>query len=665
MLFCPRCHRAVPVPPHLAGPNAACPTCGTRLVAPPQAFDPYYTWLGIPPSEQPPNHYRLLGLQLFEANLQVIEHATDRQMKHLQAFKLGPNVGESQRLLNEVSAARVVLLDPAAKASYDQELHRSLARSAAPAYPPEARYAPAQETMAPPPTVSAMPAAFRAPGRRRPKSRFALIALILGGVLGSVMGVFAVFYLTGQDLLGLSGKLRGPTPAETVEDEHDRSVAMAPEPVVEEADAPAVVETPNAEEPVRPGSASQRPAAPAAKSTANPEEKPPVTGESKSPPAAPAEVSQPTLADLIHPSRPSRPPDKIPGVALPAVDSTARIQLVRLASEPSEPPIVELLDDLAELPANQRIELAEDPQGRGWAVNFKSETPSSTSATIAVIRREATELEFSWVLPLTEPQARRKLKNCLLMVQQGAKTTYLQLRESLVVASPTFDLNKEGQTIEIPVADLPGSGQLQVRFDDLDRLPRGGKLKSGGDVAGLAKPVEINFEDMPGVVLELRFLRPASGKLTLRIEPQFREADSPLFRATSNQFELTFARLEKYRTSLETMLTKTRASLPALQTEVERLNRNLATLTSTRPTTPQQQVQLQNARLQAKALVDAGAQRVTVLQSQITDTQVRLSALPEIKSFMDSLHRKAALKFKIFATAGDQEVIFVDATEEA
>ena len=36
-------------------------------------LDPYYLWLGIPPSEQPPNHYRLLGVSAFESNEQVIE----------------------------------------------------------------------------------------------------------------------------------------------------------------------------------------------------------------------------------------------------------------------------------------------------------------------------------------------------------------------------------------------------------------------------------------------------------------------------------------------------------------------------------------------------------------------------------------------------------------
>src|SRR5688572_1794287 len=31
-----------------------------------EPFDAYYTWLGIPPAEQPPHFYRLLGVQPFE-----------------------------------------------------------------------------------------------------------------------------------------------------------------------------------------------------------------------------------------------------------------------------------------------------------------------------------------------------------------------------------------------------------------------------------------------------------------------------------------------------------------------------------------------------------------------------------------------------------------------
>src|SRR5215471_5801790 len=90
-------------------------------------FDPYYTWLGIPPHEQPANHYRLLGLSLFESNAEVISNAADRLMLHLRAFQSGKRSKESQRLLNEISAARVCLLSAEKKARYDAELRTALA----------------------------------------------------------------------------------------------------------------------------------------------------------------------------------------------------------------------------------------------------------------------------------------------------------------------------------------------------------------------------------------------------------------------------------------------------------------------------------------------------------------------------------------------------------
>ena len=76
-----------------------------------EKFDPYHKWLGIAPAEQPPNHYRLLGLNLFEPDLDVIENGSDRQMTHLRSFQSGPRMRECQQLLNEVANARVVLLN--------------------------------------------------------------------------------------------------------------------------------------------------------------------------------------------------------------------------------------------------------------------------------------------------------------------------------------------------------------------------------------------------------------------------------------------------------------------------------------------------------------------------------------------------------------------------
>ena len=43
-------------------------------------FDPYHKWLGIAPKDQPPHHYRLLGIDAFEDDRDVIDSAANRVM---------------------------------------------------------------------------------------------------------------------------------------------------------------------------------------------------------------------------------------------------------------------------------------------------------------------------------------------------------------------------------------------------------------------------------------------------------------------------------------------------------------------------------------------------------------------------------------------------------
>src|SRR5687767_13175834 len=97
------------------------------------AFDPYYVWLGIPKADTAiggPHHYRLLGLEVFESNPRVIENAADRLMTQLRGFAAGPHSKDSQKLLNEVAAARACLLDEKRKATYDKTLRQKLAAAA-------------------------------------------------------------------------------------------------------------------------------------------------------------------------------------------------------------------------------------------------------------------------------------------------------------------------------------------------------------------------------------------------------------------------------------------------------------------------------------------------------------------------------------------------------
>lgn len=90
-------------------------------------FDAYYHWMAIPPGKRPPDHYQLLGLQQFEQNIEVIQHAADARMRHIASFAVGPHAECSQRLLTEISAARICLSSPEKRAAYDQSLRTKLA----------------------------------------------------------------------------------------------------------------------------------------------------------------------------------------------------------------------------------------------------------------------------------------------------------------------------------------------------------------------------------------------------------------------------------------------------------------------------------------------------------------------------------------------------------
>lgn len=161
-------------------------------------FNAYHKWLGIPVSEQPPHFYRLLGIEPFEADSEVIAAGADRQMAHIKSFAAGQFADESQELLNELARARVTLLNPAQKAVYDRMLRQVLAakKAAAPAPPPRKAEAVgvggASRDFADAASVVPLNSSWRAPtriARRRNNSTLQLVFILFAlfgaaGLLG-------------------------------------------------------------------------------------------------------------------------------------------------------------------------------------------------------------------------------------------------------------------------------------------------------------------------------------------------------------------------------------------------------------------------------------------------------------------------------------------------
>jgi hypothetical protein len=92
-----------------------------------ESFDPYRKWLGIPPEEQPPHHYRLLGLELFEEDADVIVNAADARLEYLKSLSKDVHADMAEQLCAQIKEVQSCLLDPAKKAFYDGQLQRRIA----------------------------------------------------------------------------------------------------------------------------------------------------------------------------------------------------------------------------------------------------------------------------------------------------------------------------------------------------------------------------------------------------------------------------------------------------------------------------------------------------------------------------------------------------------
>lgn len=102
-------------------------------------FDPYQEWLGIPPEEQPPSLYRMLGVADGESDPAAIAKAAAQRAAHVKSFRTDETAIFTDLLIKEIAAAKALLLDPEKKQKYD----RQLAAKPRPQRPPAAASPPA------------------------------------------------------------------------------------------------------------------------------------------------------------------------------------------------------------------------------------------------------------------------------------------------------------------------------------------------------------------------------------------------------------------------------------------------------------------------------------------------------------------------------------------
>ncbi len=294
-----------------------------------ESFDPYLKWFGIPPKDRPIHHYRLLAIEIFEADAEVIENAADQRMAHLKRFNTGKHSALAEKLLNEVAAARVCLLNPAKKAGYDEELRRQLAgRDSA---------VPAGETpaaVAPPPIAASAADSFLTqfetepgpprrtvrPATKKTKTKSKTPWVMLLAVIAGLAAVALIALLTAPPGGGTGGSA-----AATPKDQGDHAGAAGKG---TNHGAEAAAATPAGAEGKKPAVPAQVPPAAAPQRLPPPQPaKPDVGSPAKPEEGSPAKPDEPSPLDLQgKPAGAERPgdqadqPDKM-GAAKPAVSN--------------------------------------------------------------------------------------------------------------------------------------------------------------------------------------------------------------------------------------------------------------------------------------------------------------------------------------------------------
>ncbi len=608
------------------------------------SFDPYYLWLGIPPKDQPPNHYRLLGLDLFESNATAIDNAAERQMIHLRQISTGPRGKIAQELLNQVARARITLLDPAKKAEYDSQLRKPPTDAAAASGPPPRSRAAEPPADAPPPSVPPPIRAGLRPATHRSKRSYQYAAI---GVLIGLCAITAVCLLQSLPRTNSQGgSVSQPQSiAQLKNQQREHSPNDSPPPVKSDSS--------NEEPPTQGKSGPARTGPERAKAESPFIETQPATQPKQASPEPPEnprpmDGANPVLEPKPTPSTEAtgEPLLELPAlIELPA-DANSPLTLVSAWRAPLEQLELDIVDRFADVATAASYKINREPSGTGmlWKIAFVpggNNEPDSRVVTLAEMSCERTGGRFVFrrtVAPDDTPAA-QQLANCLLKFRQQGKTVMVALRKPVKSAELVLNLHDNKANKALDLAALPKLNGLELQAEPLRDMPEvkpdGGGIRS----APIGKPLVLQFKGVPEASIELKLNKTTMNRLSLSVEPVFQVPNGKPQPLTFQQVESTFR-------NSDTTLAKAKK-------ELETLESNLAKLQASRPR-PNQQVRDTVNRMQ---------QAINNGRQIVTDLENRDAMATRLRDLLDAMDKKASIAYRVVAKVDDLTTLVLLTTE--
>lgn len=621
----------------------------------------------------PPNLYRLLGLQKYEPDPEVIEYAADRQMLFLRGFRSSARGPYAEALLSAVARAKVELLNPLRKQVYDRSLLQAeqdrlhqVVSVASPwmveldefklvsppqTHPPvTAATSPAAMALAelaPPPkpaaaTTSAVTAsagttpdattpAASSPRRCSQPSNGTnwarLVGIFLGGPTGIAIGIWLA------NLLGLFGA--APQPG-------------ARPPANSTAQRPARTARPELWRPPTPASTFPSSAIPSSQPKVQPT-RPLVQQEPKSSPVPSEEeitpVAKPAAAPVeVVPALPS-------SVELPATTTSSPATLF---TTPANAASLEwsVRSSVALPPGSGSFLLRRansDPQR--WNILFLPEAASTDQGIpIAKLLTPTGSVQFQWTTASGDEPYQTPLANCVLEAKGGSQSRAIQLRRPLALKSLPLDLNQDESKLEFELSNPPPADALLL---EVVAPPKGGSFENGAANAVPGKTVVIQFAELPGAEISVRLQQKAAepGTFTLRVTPEFVEGPK-------QRYELTRPKLTEMTKRWTEMGQKATLTIKQIQARTAALKEQLEDLEGVSGNIA---VMTERAR-QMKAVSErmkVEAERLPTHRKRLLEAEARLKAVPTVEKFLTS-HDQSPISFRVVAQVGQDQVVLAE-----
>lgn len=633
-------------------------------------FDPYHKWLGIPPAEQPANHYKLLGITLFESDPEVIAAAADRQMSHVKSFATGKYADHSQLLLNELSKARVCLLNPKLRPLYDAQLRKiqqkekrelfEAIRDAEPqsvtqpathspqvvstTRPSESREA--LEALA----VSRTVPAYR---KRRRRSPLLLNLVILVAGAGLVGGLLWYAKQTGPptQIAGLNSD-----PAPPVSENSPNRLPLGDNDNINEPQPP------------KHKKAQLQPKLPPRPNPRNPDQQPAVIGRPQADNGNLLRAPSDNLAGLSQVFR-----DMPKFISLPTHHS-GPLELADYGDESRTRLLeLELLSPEYLRRSNRRLaiyrrtqsdsevhwHLYDEPEDSHRAIYEGEENAANP---IAMMQAKNSQLRFAWLPEAASQQKAERLQACMLRLKVNESSHVLQLLKPATdeefVTIGNWDEKYEHSIPIESITACPPPSEIRLRL----KIDRGFPINtsSNGNSDRLAADEKLYLIFSSCSYAGLGIYWEAKGKLlVVNVAPGFRLASYPDELQILSRSRLAKAEkrldYDKRKAAREyTRRVRDRSKLQNQLTQAENMNITLPG----GGTTVQRRQRKQAAINTARAQIAANESRITIL-SKLAPlvAEDENSRLPALNSLVNDLEDRAKIGFELYLPVGNREVL--------